>query len=151
MSTETCEHGSTVAHIDSDFLSGQNVRCAGPQRSVEVELVVDPLAHQLSALSEWIDASNGHRDAEAVQWGRLAKIGEEFGEVIEAFVGATGQNPRKGVTHSMADVCKELLDVAVTALAAYEHLTENDGMAVTALRSHVAALFERAGLSEVSS
>ena len=50
-------------------------------------------AAKLVALSKWIDAANAHRDPEAVLWGRVSKIGEEFGEVIEALIGATGQNP----------------------------------------------------------
>lgn len=98
----------------------------------------------LAHLSDWIDEGNVGRHPEAAAWGRVAKIGEEFGEVIEAFIGATGQNPRKGYTHTTDDVRKELLDVAVTALAAYEHLTGNVGRAMPAFRAHVIAVFERA-------
>jgi len=108
---------------------------------------IGELTERLSALSEWIDAANGHRNFEAIQWGRLSKIGEEFGEVIAAFIGATGQNPRKGFTHSMADVRKELLDVAVTALGAYEHLSGNEGVSIAALYAHVDRLCARAGLT----
>lgn len=114
---------------------------------------VDPssgLAVQMAALSLWIDRGNAFRDPEAITWGRLAKLSEEVGEVITAYVGATGQNPRKGVTHCQSDVRKELLDVAVTALAAYEHLSGNDGLSVDALGVHVAALVDRAGLAGVS-
>lgn len=75
----------------------------------------------LVALSRWIDGGNAHRDPEAVTWGRLAKITEEAGEVIEAYIGMTGQNPRKGVTHARGDVVAELLDIAATALGAVEH------------------------------
>lgn len=92
---------------------------------------------QLAELSDWIDAANAHRDAESVTWGRIAKIAEENGEVIEAFIGATGQNPRKGQTHEVADVVDELYDVAITALGAVAHLFGNnrsvnviDGLAV---------------------
>jgi NTP pyrophosphatase (non-canonical NTP hydrolase) len=102
---------------------------------------------RLSALSAWIDGAQGDRDAEAVTWGRLAKIAEETGEVIEAFVGATGQNPRKGVTHTLDDVLKELLDVAVTALAAAEHMTGNKGRSTEMLGEHVESLCKRAGIS----
>lgn len=79
----------------------------------------------LVSLSEWIDVAQGDRDAEAVTWGRVSKVAEECGEVIAAYIGATGQNPRKGRTHSVGDVQDELLDVAVTALAAIAHLYGN--------------------------
>lgn len=83
----------------------------------------------ITALSRWIDESpaNAKRDPESLTWGRLAKVAEETGEAIAAYIGFTNQNPRKGTTHSMADVKKELLDVALTALCAYEHLTDHDG------------------------
>lgn len=101
----------------------------------------------LAALSTWIDDGNQHRDPEAITWGRLAKVSEECGEVISAYIGATGQNPRKGVTHNLAHVRKELLDVAVTALCAVEHLDGNAGSSVVALEAHVAFLARRAGLA----
>jgi hypothetical protein len=86
-------------------------------------------------LSRWIDdfPANKDRDVEAQLWGRVSKIGEEFGEVIEAMIGATGQNPRKGITHDLSDVRKELLDVAITALGAIEHIDGHAGMAIPAL------------------
>ena len=103
-------------------------------------------AQALCALSEWIDAGNAHRDPEAITWGRISKIGEEFGEVIEAYIGATGQNPRKGVTHTIADVGEELLDVAVTALGTLEHLTEHQGLSLEHLEQKILRVAERAGL-----
>jgi NTP pyrophosphatase (non-canonical NTP hydrolase) len=49
---------------------------------------------------------------------RVLKLTEEAGEAAEALIGATGQNPRKGVTHTMDDLAHELCDVALTALLA---------------------------------
>ncbi|MFF4559740.1 MazG-like family protein [Streptomyces sp. NPDC001435] len=43
---------------------------------------------------------------------RILKLSEEVGEVAEAVIWATGQNPRKGVTHGWEDVQAELCDVA---------------------------------------
>jgi hypothetical protein len=103
-------------------------------------------AQRLAALSEWIDASNADRDPEAITWGRIAKVSEECGEVIAAFIGATGQNPRKGVTHSGLDVIAELLDVAVTALGAVEHLRNHDGRSMDLLAAKVEAVCYRAGI-----
>jgi hypothetical protein len=110
---------------------------------------IDPHANTsaaLVALSRWIDDGNAHRDPEAVTWGRLAKITEEAGEVIAAYIGATGQNPRKGVTHGPTDVIAELLDVAVTALGAVEHMTGHCGGALTMLEQKIVSVAERAGV-----
>jgi hypothetical protein len=102
----------------------------------------------LAWLSRWIDDSPANlvRDPEALTWLRLAKIGEEFGEVIEAYIGVLGANPRKGITHDMDAVRKELLDMAVTALCAYEHLAPRDdvGCSFDDLEEHVRALGRRA-------
>lgn len=102
----------------------------------------------LALLSDWIDRhpANANRDPEARTWGRIAKVGEENGEVIDAMIGATGQNPRKGFFGSMDDVIKELLDVAVTALGAVEHLTGNQGKSTAMLDHHIDALLDRAGI-----
>jgi hypothetical protein len=104
------------------------------------------IGKSLARLSEWIDNSNKHRDAEAVTWGRLAKIMEEGGEVIAAYIGYTGQNPRKGVTHSKEDVMDELLDVAVTALGAWEHLDGNEGNSGDALLVKLDSILNRANI-----
>jgi NTP pyrophosphatase (non-canonical NTP hydrolase) len=49
---------------------------------------------------------------------QILKITEEAGEVAEAVIGATGQNPRKGRSHTWDDVQEELCDVIVTAMVA---------------------------------
>jgi NTP pyrophosphatase (non-canonical NTP hydrolase) len=107
------------------------------------------VAEILAALSRWIDEhpANAARDREAALWGRISKVTEEAGEVVAALIAVTGQNPRKPASGSMADVEKELLDVAVTALAAVEHLRGNDGSSTAALERHVRALAVRAGLT----
>ncbi len=103
------------------------------------------LSGLLAGYSMQIDQApaNAARDPEARTWGRLAKVAEESGEVIAAYIGATGQNPRKGITHTMADVRAELLDVALTALMAYEHVTAYDGSCIEALADHALARLER--------
>lgn len=106
----------------------------------------------LRELSEWIDNSpeNAVRDPEARTWGRLSKVAEEAGEVITAYIGVTNQNPRKGVYATEDDVKKELLDTAVTALCAYEHMTGNRGNALLDLFTHVKFLSKRAGIREMN-
>ncbi|MEY7979874.1 MazG-like family protein [Streptomyces pilosus] len=73
-------------------------------------------------LCGWLDA---HRPADGPDHLllRILKLSEEVGEVAQAVIGATGQNPRKGTTHTWEDVRSELCDVAVTALVALRTLT----------------------------
>ncbi len=104
------------------------------------------------AMSRWIDGSpeNRARTPEALLWGRVAKVAEESGEAVAALIGATGQNPRKGVSATMLDVERELLDVALTALCAVEHLHAADDAPADVmglLAAHVEAVARRAGLA----
>lgn len=68
----------------------------------------------------WLDAANGTGLHELTC--RILKVTEEAGEAAGAWIGAVGQNPRKGVTHSRKEVADELADVALTALVAIESL-----------------------------
>ncbi|MCX2179527.1 MazG-like family protein [Streptomyces sp. SKN60] len=54
---------------------------------------------------------------------RVLKLSEEVGETAQAVIGATGQNPRKGTTHTWQDVEAELCDVIITAMVALRTLT----------------------------
>jgi NTP pyrophosphatase (non-canonical NTP hydrolase) len=58
---------------------------------------------------------------------QILKISEEAGEVAEAVIGATGQNPRKGFSHSWEDVEKELCDVIITSMVALTRLNPEAG------------------------
>lgn len=103
-------------------------------------------AESIAALSTWIDGHNSHKDHDLQIWERCGKVGEEFGEVVEALIGAMGQNPRKGLTHNLTDVIEELLDVAITALGAVEHLIGNQGDSIRLLENKVARVAARAGV-----
>ena len=70
----------------------------------------------------WLDAHRAH-DGDTGLVLRMLKLTEEVGEVAQAVIGATGQNPRKGVTHTWEDVQGELCDVVITALVALRTLT----------------------------
>src|SRR3954447_1764656 len=72
------------------------------------------------AAANWLDEHNGADDAELAA--RILKVTEEAGEAAAAWIGATGQNPRNGFTHSYADVAAELGDVAFAALVAIDSL-----------------------------
>ena len=76
----------------------------------------------IAALAAWLDANNGRGEHERAM--RLMKLTEETGEVMQAYIGMTGQNPRKGVTHTAEEVADELCDVIVTAMVALHQFTE---------------------------
>jgi NTP pyrophosphatase (non-canonical NTP hydrolase) len=102
--------------------------------------------YRLSAISKWIDgapANAGKSPLENLLLRTTAKLSEEVGEVGAALIGMTGQNPRKGVTHTIEDVRKELLDVALTALAAVEHISGNNGTTVYQLNEHIFNVYNR--------
>ncbi|WKU02846.1 hypothetical protein [Micromonospora sp. HUAS LYJ1] len=63
-----------------------------------------------------LDAINGTGREETSL--RILKVTEEAGEAAAAWIGTIGQNPRKGITHTTADVAAELADVVLTALVA---------------------------------
>ncbi|MBB1252882.1 hypothetical protein H3146_05810 [Streptomyces sp. OF3] len=77
----------------------------------------------IRALVDWLNRENGASDHETAM--RLMKLTEETGEVMQAYIGTTGQNPRKGTTHSRADVADELVDVIVTAAVALHGFTDD--------------------------
>jgi NTP pyrophosphatase (non-canonical NTP hydrolase) len=68
----------------------------------------------------WLDAASG-RDQASMTF-RILKVAEEAGEAASAWIGVSGANPRKGVTHTVDHVAAELADVALTALIAIESL-----------------------------
>lgn len=86
-----------------------------PETSTDLWAAIDDLW-------TWLDTDQpiGGREGMLL---RMLKLSEEVGEVAEAVIGATGQNPRKGVTHTWDDVQGELCDVVITALVALRTLT----------------------------
>jgi len=70
---------------------------------------------------------------------QLLKITEEAGEVAQAVIGATGQNPRKGFSHTWEDVQAEVCDVVITALVALVRLTPEARRVFAAHLERVAA------------
>ena len=70
----------------------------------------------------------------------MLKLSEEVGEVAQAVIGVTGQNPRKGVTHTWEDVQGELCDVVISALVALRTLTPDTREVFS---GHLARVMER--------
>lgn len=94
----------------------------------------------LQELVEWMDADLDGNVAErykgdslAQDWARVAKCSEEVGEAIDALIGITGQNPRKGEYGHLDDLLNELADVALTGLYAIQHFTKDGAMTIEGL------------------
>jgi hypothetical protein len=85
----------------------------------------------------WLDTANGRGQHEIAV--RVMKITEEAGEAAAAYIGLTGNNPRKGVTAGPDDLAAELCDVALAALIALATMTGGTPQAESALFAHVAA------------
>ncbi|MCX5423657.1 MazG-like family protein [Streptomyces sp. NBC_00078] len=83
-----------------------------------------------------LDAANGTGEHGAAM--RLIKVVEEAGEASAAYIGVTGQNPRKGTTHTRADVADELCDVIIAAAVALHSFTTHPP-AVLSAKLHAAA------------
>ncbi|MFF1834959.1 MazG-like family protein [Streptomyces sp. NPDC058231] len=98
----------------------------------------------VDGLRRWLDAGTGIRPEQDLLL-RMLKLSEEVGEVAQAVIGAVGQNPRKGVTHSWQDVEAELCDVIVTAMVALRTLTPE---APEVFAGHLRRIAERASSSE---
>jgi len=105
---------------------------------------------KIACLSQWIDDSYDQSiiGTELHVRRRVDKLMEEVGEVGEALGGIYGENPRKGRTHDPLDLANELLDVAITALGAYESISGNTGQTDFDLSMRMDYLFERVGLTE---
>ncbi|MFE2422201.1 MazG-like family protein [Streptomyces hokutonensis] len=93
----------------------------------------------IDSLWTWVDANRPLDGREGLLL-RILKLSEEVGEVSQAVIGVTGQNPRKGVTHTWDDVQAELCDVVITALIALRTLTPDTQEVFT---RHLARVMER--------
>jgi NTP pyrophosphatase (non-canonical NTP hydrolase) len=93
----------------------------------------------IDRLHAWLDANRTHSGREDLLL-RMLKLSEEVGEAAQAVIGATGHNPRKGVSHTWDDVQAELCDVAITALLALRTLTPDSREVFAA---HLARVTER--------
>lgn len=104
----------------------------------------DPFA-DIADITAWLDESNPagpHEDSM-----RVMKLMEEAGEAGAAYIGMVGQNPRKGVTHTMDDLLKELADVAITALCAMQHFTQDEAVTRAYMAAKIQAIIKRSDIS----
>jgi NTP pyrophosphatase (non-canonical NTP hydrolase) len=89
---------------------------------------IHDMKYFINRVDIWLDenVSQEYKDQPLAQdLARVAKVGEEAGEAIEAFLGYTGQNPRKGRNKELGDVLDELSDVVITGLLGIQHFTKN--------------------------
>lgn len=108
---------------------------------------------ELKELVRWMDndldteVSPQYREQPLAQnWARVAKVVEEAGEAIDALIGVTGQNPRKGTYGSYDDLLNELADVALTGMYALQHFTKDEGLMFAVLLNRARFHRERRGL-----
>ncbi|MFB7669601.1 ASCH domain-containing protein [Kitasatospora sp. NPDC056138] len=83
------------------------------------------MAHPWDTIAQlvgWLDR-NAKLPPEQAQLMHILKISEEVGEVSEAVAGVLNSNPRKGRSHTEADVQAELCDVILTAMVALSSRT----------------------------
>ncbi|WP_369237498.1 MazG-like family protein [Streptomyces sp. R21] len=106
------------------------------------EVADDDMWGAIDRLHAWLDENSAHGGREGLLL-RMLKLSEEVGEVAQAVIGATGQNPRKGTSHTWDDVRSELCDVVITALVALRTLTPDTREVFTA---HLAGVTERTTL-----
>jgi NTP pyrophosphatase (non-canonical NTP hydrolase) len=95
---------------------------------------------------DWLDRKVGDRyryAGLAQDWARVAKIGEELGEAIDALSGFTGQNPRKGEYGSVNDLIDELADVVFTGILAIQHFTKSYSHTAEALNCRLDRIHSR--------
>ncbi|MFG2959647.1 hypothetical protein ACGF5O_38730 [Streptomyces sp. NPDC048291] len=95
--------------------------------------ILIPIAARIAAA---LNSANGTGEHEAAM--RLMKVAEEAGEASAAYIGMTGQNPRKGISHTTADVANELCDVIIAATVALYSFTTTPAADLTAKLDTVA-------------
>jgi NTP pyrophosphatase (non-canonical NTP hydrolase) len=123
--TEALRAGFTLASLRRlPSRAGDSVRlyATATPRAADTATPPTPWQH-VARVVAWLNAHNGTGPTETAL--RLIKLTEETGEVMQAYIGATGQNPRKGTTHTADDVTAELCDVILTAMVALHSFTDD--------------------------
>ena len=91
-------------------------------------LTLDELLEAVEIVDAHIDAATApayRQQPLALTWARVTKVCEESGEVWRALSKMTGENPRKGVCGTEAELLGELGDTASAAICAIQHLTKD--------------------------
>jgi hypothetical protein len=87
---------------------------------------------QFMSCIEWVDSVLDANVADeyksqplAQDWARISKGIEESGEAISAYIGMTGQNPRKGISDTREHFYEEMADAALTFIYGLQHFTKD--------------------------
>jgi hypothetical protein len=102
---------------------------------------------QIGVVDDWLDRDVGpsYKVAPLAQdWARVAKVCEEAGEAIKNLIGATGQNPRKGISCEIEDVFSELADAWCSAMFGIQHFTKDTDETERILRGALEKAYRRA-------
>jgi NTP pyrophosphatase (non-canonical NTP hydrolase) len=102
---------------------------------------MDDIWAHIRYLTAWLDRSSAPHPGD-YRVLRCFKVAEELGEVTAAIIGVTGQNPRKGVTHTWNDVRDELCDVILAAMVALQSVAGDSAEA--ALQKYAETRHDRA-------
>ncbi|MFE1515833.1 hypothetical protein ACFW9I_03190 [[Kitasatospora] papulosa] len=105
--------------------------------AVALVTVAGDTAEDLLAV-QWADVRRDTRNFTTCFYEIVASIGR----AARTYIGMTGQNPRKGVTHTREDVAAELCDVILAAAVALVLVT--DGKAEQVLSAKLAKVAARA-------
>jgi hypothetical protein len=122
-----------------DELGARPVEDRGPAELGDAQPCAE-LAGAVAALAAWLDRTTG-RDAVSLTCA-VAKVAEESGEAVAAWINYVGSNPRKPAG-DVGAVVAELGDVALSALVALARLGVDP---VPALAERAACVVDRAGL-----
>ncbi|GAA2266752.1 hypothetical protein GCM10010430_59770 [Kitasatospora cystarginea] len=144
-----------IVDLDPDQLvlgEGQELRLVpiGEVQSMKVPPMLKDYIRQLEGhllvgkprVWAQVDRIHNRLAAHCEQTGRdfvsmqVLKVQEEAGEAAQALLGVLGANPRKGNSHTMADLQAELCDVIVAGMVALRATTPE---AANVLSDHVAA------------
>ncbi|MFH8531566.1 MazG-like family protein [Streptomyces tendae] len=129
-------------------LRGQGLTAVQLHTITDIPLATDHLTERnpmisndqwatIQGLVAWLDSENG-RSSDEISL-RILKLTEEAGEAAQAWIGVRGQNPRKGVTHTRADVADELCDVIVTAAVALASIAGDPALHLDGKLAKIAA------------
>lgn len=97
-------------------------------------------------LSDYFDGwltGGTRRDTDYILYARTAKLMEECGEVMEAVIGYTGDNPRKGKHKGLLDIQTELCDVILTAMCALHTVTKDNEAEARMINDRIEFVYNR--------
>lgn len=109
--------------------------------------MLSQMLNEIATIDRWLDdyVSQEYKDQPLAQdWARVAKVIEELGEAVNELILMTGQNPRKERKDGINPLLSELADVAITAMLAIQHFTQDQARTGSVLVDKVQMIGKRA-------